>query len=306
MALTMEDLKPKLDEALQFLNTCDSTAANMGEFIHKLDDQVKKLHEDHRKEFTAYLCKQGYGRQFGKMWKALSGYLKKDKWEEDGFQILCSMMSGYFIFVFSCTDLAAQVVNQDILCILASIDELRVHYEGKDSHEPIDNLMFYMFGIIYSSVSMSSNSKRKLVREHNAVEIFEKYLKSQHDGIRLLSLMTLAYIVDESESNILATSDGGVASLVEFLEKSMTSSSHASYQGMLTARQILDCLNRLAINDTNKRVIQKAGGIPIMIRMLQDSFNEEEQCAAAKALWNLAFIESIRKSPELQEAVPCK
>ncbi|XP_072051598.1 uncharacterized protein [Amphiura filiformis] len=118
----------------------------------------------------------------------------------------------------------------------------------------------------------------------------------------MFSLMILAYIVDESESSVLATSDGGVASLVEILQ--IRTKNSCDEVSVLSAREILDCLNHLAINDSNKLEIEKQGGIPLIVRMLQDDFDEEDQCVAAEAVWNLAFVESIRTSSQLQEAVP--
>ena len=109
----------------------------------------------------------------------------------------------------------------------------------------------------------------------------------------------------ESDKNILATSDEGVAKLVAMVKTCLESADH-KIEDVFSAKELVDCLNHLAINDDNKHEIQKEGGIPLMIHMLTDDFDVDEQQVAAKALWNMAFIESIKKSTELQEAVPCK
>ena len=125
--------------------------------------------------------------------------------------------------------------------------------------------------------------------------------------------MVLAYIVKEEESEILATSDVGVATLVRLLQQAIKSSNHEAkirfslfYSNTFSAFELSNCLNHLAINDVNKRAIEKQGGIPTIIRMLQDDFSEEEQCVASEILWNLAFIDSIRQSEQLQSALQGK
>ena len=71
--------------------------------------------------------------------------------------------------------------------------------------------------------------------------------------------------------------------------------------------ETLDAINHLAINDDNKIAIASDDIIPDIIKILKQSgFSLEERRVAAESLWNLAFIESIRKSEELQSAVPSK
>ncbi len=303
---TFKVVKPEVDAALESLKSCDFAAANVGELIRKIHDVHNKVCDNDKKKYAEYMCKQHYGQLIGKMCNTLSGYLEKDKWEEEGFKNLELMMETCSECCILCPDhdiTADQFREQDIVCILTAIEKLGMHYEGNDSHEPIDGIMHYMIRIIYSSVYVGKNN-RETVRERNGGDILKKLVKSDIVLIALYSLMTLAYIVDDSESNILAISDRGVSILVEFLDRSVNSSDHA--YASLPAGQILDCLNRLTVHDENIYMIQHEGGIPFIVRMLWDDFDEEDQCIAAVALWNLAFIESVRKSPELQMAVPCK
>ena len=112
--------------------------------------------------------------------------------------------------------------------------------------------------------------------------------------------MTLAYIVNESESKILAESDVGVATLDQLLQDAVQSSNHTviiyNSGQYFSTFELLDCLNHLAINGANNRDIEKQDSIPALVRMLEDDFSEEEQCVAAEMIWNLTFVESIRQS----------
>ena len=123
--------------------------------------------------------------------------------------------------------------------------------------------------------------------------------------------MILAYIVNESESGILAESNVGVSTLVKLLQKAVDASDHRAQMNpdsnfVCNASELSDCLNHLAINDENKRAISKQNGIATIVHMLQTDFTDDEQCVAAEMLWNLAFVQSIRQSEQLQAALQGK
>ena len=164
-----------------------------------------------------------------------------------------------------------------------------------------------MFGILHNSIRLNS-SNREIYRNAGAVDILKEYLNQSPVLVSTKALMVLAYLVDEKESRILAKSDVGVVTLVKMLQEATESSDHRAeiYYNLFTcntfsAFELANCLNQLAINDDNKRAIEKQGGIPAIIRMLQEYFTEDEQCVAAEMLWNLAFI---CHSEQLQEALP--
>ncbi len=298
---TLQEVKPRLDEALQYLKTSDDFATQdawtaFNTLVECWDD------EEHMKDKAAYLHENGFGQLFAKIWNGLSGYLEKDKWGQDGLQILQVMLKSYNQYGAFCPGLSAEIGKQGIHLILAALGKLEIYFEDEEARAPVDNILSNLFLIVYNSVSRCK-SNYTIAREANAVAVFQKYLKSEDLAFSTVSLMILAYITDESESGILA-SEGGVTMLADLLKFRVESSDHSSVG--FSAKEILECMNRAAINDNNKQVIEKEGGVPTIVRMLQDDFDEEEQCVAAEALWNLAFIESIRKSSELQAALPCK
>ncbi|XP_072050587.1 uncharacterized protein [Amphiura filiformis] len=304
---TLEEVKPDLDKALQYLKMCnDFTTHKVGNALLAIYTAVCEYENrsvQHKK--VSYLVSQGFGQLFGKMWSGLSGFLERTKWEEDGFANLELMLNTYFNFTDYCSELAVDLGKLGSIPLLfAGLGKLEKYFEQKE-FVTIQGLLQGMLFLLDNSISLC-NSNRKIYRDAGAVSIFKRYLKSQNAMVRVVSLTILAYVVDEAESAILATSDGGVAILVQWLHRAVNSSDHSAQIGGIGARagELLDCLNHLAINDSNKLEIEKQGCIPNIVRMLQDDFDEKDQSVAAEAVWNLAFKESIRTSPQLQKAVP--
>ena len=182
-----------------------------------------------------------------------------------------------------------------------------MYFNQESEFDIIGGAVSSIFGILQNSIRLYSGN-REIYREAGTVDILKEYLKQS--SVSTDALMVLAYrpIVKESESKILAESDIGVATLVQLLQQAVHSSDHLAtlYCKWISALELTDCLNHLAINDDNKRAIETLGGIPIIIHMLQDEFSEEVQTAAVEMLWNLAFVESIRQSEQLQDAVSGK
>ncbi|XP_072050151.1 uncharacterized protein [Amphiura filiformis] len=293
----LEEVKQALDKALQYLKTCDdytTTKAKMS-FIkivnaHKDEDDVSN------KQIALHLIDQGYGQLFPRIWNGLCGFLEKEKWKDNGYKNLRYMLGGYHTYGKCCPELAAELgKNGSIPLLFAGLGKLEIYFDDEEE------LHVFITRILFFSISQCSRN-RKIYQDANAFAICKKYLKSKNRVVSFNSMLILAYVVDESESGILATSDGGIARLVELLQEAIKSSDHKCLGS--TAREYLDCLNHLAMNDNNKLEIEKEGGIPAIVRMLQDEFDEEDHCVAAEAVWNLAFVESIRTSAQLQEAVP--
>ncbi len=234
--------------------------------------------------------------------------LDRDKWRGIGFSNLEYLLDTYLNFTDVCPELSDDLCKYgNIPALFAGLQKLDKYFEIKNEFKSIKPIVETILFLLCNVVARC-NSNRKVYQEAGAFAVFEKYLKLENGLVRLLSLMILAYVVDESESSILATSGGGVATLVTWLQRAVESANHRALRYGVggSAKEILDCLNHLAINDSNKLEIEKENGIHAIVRMLHDGFSEEEQCVAAEAVWNLTFVESIRTTSQLQEAIPCK
>ncbi|XP_072022260.1 uncharacterized protein [Amphiura filiformis] len=303
MATLDKSVKKSIDKAFKYLQKCDDYTSSKAEAALST---IWQSQTGDINQIGLYLSTQGYGQLFGRMWSHLCGFLTREQWGKAGFSNLNLMLQTYLNFTDICPELCVELGKcGSIPMLFAGLKELGNYFEQEKEFKmikgPVQNILF----LLCNSISRAS-SNRKFFREADAYGIFKKYLTSQNGMVSLLSLMILAYVVDDTESGVLATSNGGVAILVKWLQSATKSSNHeVGFCGVGgSAKEILDCVNRLSINDSNKLEIEKEGGIPTIVRMLQDDFNEEEQCVAAEAVWNLTFVESIKNGPQLQEAVP--
>ncbi len=251
-----------------------------------------------------YLVSKGYGELFSTVWNALSEYLEKDKWGGNGFRNLKRLMLTCFKSS-SCCKLNAELgTTGGISLLFAALSKLEAYLDEEKDYETIKNFLLWILVTLHYSI-VQCHKNLKIYREAQAFAILKKYLRMQ-DSTGKFSVMILAYVVDEPEREILSTCDEGADAIVQLLQELQEAVDCPFCCGFFTARDLLDGLNHLAISDINKQLIEKYNGIPTILLMLGDDSDEREQCLAAEAVWNLAFVESIRISTQLQEAVPCK
>ncbi len=117
--------------------------------------------------------------------------------------------------------------------------------------------------------------------------------------VKIPSLVILAHVVDDTESDKLATTgaDGVVNFLIFRLKAALHSRLHRA--GGFSAEGLLQGMIHLMASDVNKAKVMEQGALPLILRMLKRAekkpFSEEEQVLAATAIWKLAFIESNRE-----------
>ena len=312
MAKSFEELKPEIDKALQYLETCKKFTSSQATEAITLIESTRKYSSrpcDDQRRLGLYLVSKGYAQLFVKMWNGLCRFLEREKWKEVGFFNLKYMMLTYVTFTDQCPlEAGAEMGNHGCISLLfGGLKKLEAYFTEEAEFAIIMHVIQNIMATLYNSIHQC-RSNREIYRELGAVGILRKYIKSANDTVSLLSLMILPYIVNESESGILATRDGGVATFVNLLQMAVTSDNHnANVDMVFSAQELLDCLNHIAINDDNKREIKEQDGIlAIIIQMLGDDFTEEEQTVAAEAIWNLAFEPSVRESGQLDDALQGK
>ena len=314
MAHTFEELKPGIDKALHYLKTCeDFTTDEAQKSFEVLQNASFPSGCSNRHKVAKYLTGEGFGQLFVTMWNSLCEFLDREKWETSGYTNLVDILVCYQNYCGHCPELGVELGKHGCIpLLLAGLEKLKAYFNEKSEFEIIQYVVSSIFSILHNSIRQC-RVNRDIYRKAGAVDILKVYLKQF--SVSTDALMTLAYIVKESESEILAESDVGVPTLVQLLQKAVISSNHTVDTHQKSSREVvsgfsnfdlLDCLNHLAINDDNKRAIEKHGGIPAITCMLQDEFTEEEQTVAVEALRNLAFIDSIRQSDQLQDALPGK
>ncbi|XP_072025529.1 uncharacterized protein [Amphiura filiformis] len=192
-----------------------------------------------------------------------------------------------------------------IQLLLSGLKQIKsMHDQGVEILPALSNVTRRIVMILHNAIRLCS-ANVTTYRLNNAVSVLKGVLKIDKT-LQVLSLMVLGYVVNDTESKMLAAAEHGARFLITIFNVATTSSIHYGKVGStyFSAFETLDALNHLAINDDIKGIMEEMEAIPCIIRMLQDDFSPEEQLVAVEALWNLAFIESIRQSDQLQGVVP--
>ncbi|XP_072051274.1 uncharacterized protein [Amphiura filiformis] len=290
---SLEEVKPDIDKAVTYLQTCEDYSSKQANFSFGSLVEVAGcgfIACDLNKVGT-YLIEIGYVALFPKMWSALQEYVVKEKLKSQGCENLIDMLNGYMGVSDISVDFGEELVKVDAISLLFSALK-NLDHNDKRAYELINPILGNLQNII-----RLNNSHRPYYRKENAVTILERFLDSSNMVLKTDSLLILAYIVEEDDNKHLG--DKGVIDfLVDILRAAVNTKSHtaAISSGAYSAMEILDGLNHLAVNDDNKVAIDKAKGIPVIAQMLLKGFTLEEQQLAAEALWNLAFVESIRQN----------
>ncbi|XP_072051357.1 uncharacterized protein [Amphiura filiformis] len=301
------ELKPGIDRAMQWLKICEDFSTEAAAKALSVIERSGEFNEcpcENQHQLGLYLKKEGFAQVFAKIWKDLLRFLERDNWRQTGFTNLRLLVGIGINLTNHCpAELGADLgIHECIPLLLEGLQKLKKYFNTGSEMVLLQGVVGDVFGILHNSIHKCS-SNREIYRKGRAVEDLTEYLKYENASIKLQSLVILAYVVNEPESSILATAEGGIAKLVELLKLAVNSEDHKALfesSKLFSAFELLDCLNHLAISDGNKREIEKQGGVPAIVRMLQEDFSEEEHSVAARALWNLSFVESIRKSDILQ------
>ncbi len=137
------------------------------------------------------------------------------------------------------------------------------------------------------------------LREKGAVDQLEKFVAacggSEMDCdfateliIKWMAIVTLAYLVDETESDRINFDDTLITFSIEMIDFAITYNDPISLFGF-SACEMINGLNKLAANDSNKRRIVEQGGLPHYAQLMSPSRTAKEQRTAASGLWTLAY-----------------
>ncbi|XP_072032292.1 uncharacterized protein [Amphiura filiformis] len=149
-------------------------------------------------------------------------------------------------------------------------------------------------------------------RRTNCTEVLTGYIQTENIGIKVFAVLILASIANEQERGLLRSTDC-VRFMVELLKKAVQSENHAAIfvaerdvpepmKLSFSITELLQRLNRLAINDSNKLEMYNLGVTALVAQILNGEFKEEEQEYAVKVLWSLAFVENIRNDATVQSS----
>ncbi|XP_072022129.1 uncharacterized protein [Amphiura filiformis] len=167
-------------------------------------------------------------------------------------------------------------------------------------------VLFGLLSILHNSIRHDACAEnRSIYRQAGAVELLKKWVHSSEMVLKVESLLVLAYITNEAQSELLGKDNDAVKFLVDMLQKAVKSRDHnvSVRSSTFSASEILKGLSHLVLNDSNKKVVFKSGGVTTINRMLKSDFTAEEQCLAAGTLWKLAFDDTVKQSDEIKESL---
>ena len=155
-----------------------------------------------------------------------------------------------------------------------------------------------LLGILHNSVQ-SCSAAREAYRDCGAVALLRKFRVSSNEMVKLKAGFLLAYIITEEENEEIYADSKNFAFLVSILENALKSPDHQSRKYGFQAVELINGLNKLAVNDGNKVRIVESGAMPYYIQLLQPQCSEKEQEMAAHGIWMLSFKckDALKKEP---------
>nr|XP_022304912.1 uncharacterized protein LOC111111976 isoform X2 [Crassostrea virginica] len=179
-------------------------------------------------------------------------------------------------------------------------------------HEPyLKNLHSKnVYYVVKASMSILHNISRTTdihhhFKDNGTTEVMLKFATWKdltYEMLKVMSLLTLAHIVEEEDNDKLIDETGAIECCVKYVQKALTSQKrrHLGF----TPHELMDGMSKLAVNDKNKKKIVDAGALPIFLDMLKGD-HVEEQAITARALWTLSFdkdvCQQIIEFPEMME-----
>ncbi|OWF45802.1 uncharacterized protein LOC110456578 [Mizuhopecten yessoensis] len=120
------------------------------------------------------------------------------------------------------------------------------------------------------------------------------FLKSSDTYVKLITLLSLAHIMDEKENKTLLGADKSLLVFLLDMIRKATSSQNRRHQGF-SVEELLDGLSRLAKNDNNKGNIMNITDAYTMIKgIIERGDVVSETIAAVRTIWELIFDENNR------------
>ena len=297
-----EQVKTEIDASLQYLKTCDnySTKAAMLQLkkLEEASDISKTLNEEYEAKLADHLINKEFAQLFVKIVTSLqddeSNASDDDEHKEqclDHIKVACINLTCYTGF----NPFRLELVHHGAIALL--LGSMNTSSERQTDSEVISTID--TLNILDNCVNYPDSIVRTTYRKANAVPILMKYLKSHEMMVTMKSLSILARVVNDEESDVLASTEGCIEHLVTMLNKAISSDDGFVWYNIAGKEYgnglygLIDTMNHLAVNDCNKSEIVKHGGIPVIVKIItHEQTNQEMKTYAIETLWKLAFIKS--------------
>eukprot|EP00057_Strongylocentrotus_purpuratus_P014006 XP_011668480.1 PREDICTED: uncharacterized protein LOC105440240 [Strongylocentrotus purpuratus] len=173
--------------------------------------------------------------------------------------------------------------------------------------------------ILIKAMSILCNACRKVPslapRHHRAVPALQTFGESEESVTQIKAFTTLGKLVKKEEADKLSTNYACIVLLLSLLCECLSNPEHESKLSResrhhlqvitLSAEELVQSVDDLAINDNNKRLIVEKGGIPILAKLLQRDCSVKEKTSAANGIWRLAFLKENKGKMQKEQGIIC-
>ena len=159
-----------------------------------------------------------------------------------------------------------------------------------------------LVAIIQSFLGILHNILRRLRDRElfaNREQTLLYFAKTKVRTIAALSLLTLAYVVDENTNHLISADKNLLRFIIILLDEAWQSEDRHS--NGFSAKELAGGLSHLAVNDGNKKILGQIGVIPVLIQVIKTSNEDEEKASATRALWMVDFNDNNRKRIRQEE-----
>ena len=182
------------------------------------------------------------------------------------------------------------------LCLMQSrqVEDVFTTTQAEGSGRPVRaiRILGCCFNILYNLARKTDLVKANVDFEGKETLVY--FAKSDIAIVSPLALLSLAYVVDEESNHLILAAEEILEALTSLLQKAFESE-RRKFDGF-SAKELAEGLSRLAINDTNKRVLGEKGAIQVLVSIIKTSNDNSEKVSAVNALWVLAFDENNKKA----------
>ncbi|XP_072168197.1 uncharacterized protein [Diadema setosum] len=292
-----EEQRLIVEDSMEYLQSNDDYAT---EECFKIYDNLRRASKmkpkSKRVVLAEHLVDLGYCQLFIRMWNDLNSYqLYVDEPVPKAKQALSNlkrMLGSYWTFTDCSDKLGREFGKSKALELLA---------EGlKDPELSVDKLIddektFVVKGILGIMHNCCSRIMENRQRCHRVIDLLQELSTSSYLIVRAKAFIVVAYVAKISEIEKLETNEACMKFMLGMLEEALEYEDHMAKRYRFSARETLQGICQLAMNDSNKRLIMELGGLPLIGRMLQDKFSDEEKEIAATTIWQLAFVEENKE-----------
>ena len=292
----------EIEASLKYLKSCDnySTKAAMLQLkkLEEASDISKTLNEEYRVKLADHLINKEFAQLFVKIVTSLQDD-ESNASDDDGHKEQCLDHIKVACIHLTCgpgfNPFKLELVHHGaIALLLGSMNTSSERQTDSEVTSTINTLL-----ILGNCVDCPDSIVRTTYRKANAVPILMKYLKSHEMMVTMKSLSILARVVNDEESDVLASTEGCIEHLVTMMNKAASSDDGKVRYNIAGVTYwsgvygLISTMNHLAVNDCNKNEIVKHGGIPVLVQIITDKKMTQIRIRyAIETLWKLAFIKS--------------